>query len=74
MCGISIDMLKSVTGWLVEGQTHTLILILNILMEKHNNNNYNKMTTDTHTEYTYTQREDHIEHKPNSCRANKNKA
>lgn len=29
------------------------------------------MTTDTHTECTYTQREDYIEHKPNSCRANK---
>lgn len=32
------------------------------------------MITDTHTEYTYTQREDYIERKPNSCRANKNKA
>lgn len=57
-------MFKGVTGWLVEGQTHTLILSETIQIIIKNNN---KMTTDILT--TYTRREGHITHKLSNYRA-----
>lgn len=45
-------MFKGVTGWLVEGQTHTLILLETIQIMKNNN----KMTTDILTTYTHREK------------------
>lgn len=46
-------MFKGVTGWLVEGQTHTLILSETIQIIIKNNN---KMTTDILTTYTHAEK------------------
>lgn len=56
-------MFKGVTGWLVEGQNHTLILseTIQIIIKKNN-----KMTTDILTTYTHR---GHITHKLNNYRA-----